>query len=108
MKLLKLHWLSCRIFLINADKFIATNQYIDSGINLKENSPIELRDIVLEMVDRMEEIWVSDEIDEILQNRFWSIYNINATDNENQIPLHGKIDARYSAVMLRNNSWWIY
>ena len=76
-------------------------------IQLIENTPEEIRDIVSEMADRLEGCLQPHEDDDTLQHRFWEIFPTNAVSVTNGRPLHGEIRARFGAHFLRNNSEWL-
>ena len=79
------------------------------GVQLIENSPEEIRDLVLEMLDRLEGTWKSNENDENLQKKFWEMYNTSSQTKLSRKgkPLHGKIKARYGTKFLRENINWL-
>ncbi|MEJ7692841.1 TIGR04372 family glycosyltransferase [Daejeonella sp.] len=83
-----------------------TSEYQSEGIELLENTPEEILDVVTEMVERINSTWQSQEEDEDLQKKFWEIFPTEAVD-ERGIPLHGKIRGRYGAHFLRNNKTWL-
>ena len=80
--------------------------YDDNDIQLEENTPEEIRDIVVEMVERLEGDWIPEPNDETLQKKFWEIFPTDAVNASNK-PLHGEIRARFGANFLRDNSSWI-
>ena len=84
----------------------STQCYRDKSILLKENTPEEINDIVVEMVHRLEGNWISETYDETLQKKFWEIFPTDALTDSNQ-PVHGKIKARFGAKYLRDNTEWI-
>ena len=88
---------------------LRTKDYDLRGVQIIENSPEEIRDLVLEMLDRLEGTWKSNENDENLQKKFWEIYNTSSLTklSDNGKPLHGKIKARYGTKFLRENSDWL-
>lgn len=83
-----------------------SSEYEAKNIVLMENTPEEILDAAIEMADYVEDVCVYDQDDEVLQEKFWSIFPSMAKD-EFGIPLHGEIKARYSAKFLRNNPWWL-
>ena len=87
-------------FSLNSSDFEST------GIELIENTPEEIRDIVVEMDERLNGTWQTHEEDETLQTRFWKIFPTNAVDSEGK-PLHGEIRAHFGASFLRNNQCWL-
>ena len=60
-----------------------------------ENTPEEIREAVIEMDERLKEVWVDTEEDERLQQRFWSIV-------ESQ-EIHRPPKLRIGAAFLRQN-----
>ncbi len=83
-----------------------SNVWKSKGITLVQNTPEELRDIVIEMAQRLEGVWKTKTTDEELQQSFWDIYPINSLDARKQ-PQHSEINARYGANFLRNNPQWL-
>lgn len=83
-----------------------TSAYAEKGIELKENTPEEIRDLVLEMADRIEGIWTVRPKDPELQDRFWELFPSNA-ESADGVPLHGDIRARFGAAFLRQNQRWL-
>ena len=81
------------------------DEYAACGIQLVENTPEEIRDVVVEMVQRLEGSWQPHCDDEELQRRFWSIFPSNSIRNGK--PLHGEIRSRFGASFLRSNRWWL-
>ncbi|MFH1634425.1 MAG: TIGR04372 family glycosyltransferase, partial [Chloroflexota bacterium] len=84
-----------------------TSDYASKGIKLIENTPEEIRDVVIEMAERLNGSWQPNEDDEALQRRFWEIFPTDAVDAYRGRPLHGEIRARFGAHFLRNNRDWL-
>ena len=80
-------------------------EYFSREVQLIENTPEEIRDVVVEMDQRLEGCWKPHQDDLELQNRFWSIFPSNALKNGK--PCHGEIRSRYGSVFLRNNRWFL-
>lgn len=85
----------------------ATSDYESQGVELIENTPEEIRDVVIEMAERLNGTWQPHEDDEGLQRRFWEISTTNAMDAYRGGPWHGDIRARFGAHFLRNNRDWL-
>ena len=79
--------------------------YRAQGIELIENTPEEIRDVVVEMAERLDGTWCAGEDEGELQERFRQIFPSDARRNE--APLHGEIRSRYGAAFLTNNRWWL-
>lgn len=86
---------------------ITTESFQFKKIRLLENTPEEIRDVVIEMYERLNYTWKTLESDEILQKRFWEIYPGDAVSMETGEPLHGEIRSRFSTHYLRNNPEWL-
>jgi len=94
------------IFTSGVDRCFETKCYSDKNIKLVENTPDEIRDIAIEMADRLEGVWSSEECDETLKNKFWRVFPVNAVNQKNK-PIHGEVHARMGAKFLRENSEWL-
>ena len=84
-----------------------TSEYQTNGIRLVENTPEEIRDLALEMAERLEGSWRPQEEDEVLQKRFWEIFPKTAPGVDRGRPWHGEIRARFGAAFLRANRSWL-
>jgi putative glycosyltransferase (TIGR04372 family) len=84
-----------------------TSDYESKGVQLIDNTPEEIRDAAVEMVERLNGTWQPHEDDEALQKRFWEIFPTDAVDAYEGKPLHGEIRARFGASFLRNNRSWL-
>ena len=85
--------------------FYRTPQYLDAGVSIDSNTPQEIRDLMLEMLDRVEGKWTSHSGDEELQVNFWQKY-AEVIGEQRQI-CHGEFRAKYGARFLRENQDWI-
>jgi len=83
-----------------------TSDYEAKSIELIENTPEEIRDVVIEMADRLNGTWQAYQDDEVLQRRFWEIFPTGAV-NADGSPIHGLIRSRFGASFLRNNRAWL-
>ena len=84
-----------------------TSDYDSKDIMLVENTPEDIRDLVIEMHERINGIWQAHDGDELLQQKFWEIFPTEALDEFKGRPLHGAIHSRFGASFLRNNRWWL-
>lgn len=91
------------IFLRNVGFSLKTSDFQENGIELIENTPEEIRDVVVEMAERLSGTWKPAVDDDALQTRFWNIFPVDAKDVYQNRPIHGEIRARYGAQILRDN-----
>ena len=82
------------------------SEFKSKGIKLIENTPEDIRDVAVEMVERLNDTWQPHKDDEVLQQRFLEIFSNNAKKQEGKI-LHGDMRARFGASFLRNNKGWV-
>ncbi len=94
------------IFSNNVDLCMKTSCYDTKGVKLVENTPDEILDIVVEMVERLEGSWHSEVNDKHLQKKFWEIFSADDINLDNK-PLHGKIKGKFGAKFLRDNANWL-
>ena len=78
-----------------AGKFNSTKDYEKYGIELIQNTPQQIFDIVDEMEKRLNGTWQDNEEDDELQRRFWSYFKSS--------DVHGIIRSRIGAKFLREN-----
>jgi putative glycosyltransferase (TIGR04372 family) len=95
------------IFSSNVATSFYTNEFKKNEVELKENSPEEIRDLVVEMDERINGNWKETKEDLLLQKKFWSIFNNNIKKLNLEKPLHGKIKSKFGAKFLRENQNWI-
>lgn len=81
--------------------------YGSKEVKLIENSPEQIRDATLEMLKRIEGTWQTQPEDEALQQKFWSIFPINALDPTTGEKLHGEIRSRFGTDFLRQDPEWL-
>lgn len=93
------------IFFLDLGFCLCSSDYEAKGVNFIENTPEEIRDLVIEMAERLNGTWLADVADEKLQQRFWEIFPSDARDNNGC--LHGEIRARYGALFLRQHPEWL-
>ena len=96
----------CDIINKGALLYSYSNEYESNGLQLRENSPEEIRDVVIEMLERLIGTWKPHEDDEALQKRFWVILS-EALKALYSRSLDGERLARYGALFLRNNREWL-
>jgi len=94
------------IFNQGAGYLMYSLEYGSKDIELIENTPEEIRDVCVEMVERLSGKWKSQKDDEELQKKFWNIFPVNSK-NEAGIPFHGEIRSKFGADFLRNNREWL-
>ena len=82
--------------------FLRTNDFVENGIEIVDNTAQEIRDATLEMEMRLSNTWKENAFDLELQNRFWNILK----EWKDYHKYHGKIQARISTNFLRKNHKW--
>ena len=109
------------IFSANVAYALETEKYELNDVELKENSPKEIRDLIIEMDERLNGGWKNTNEDLLLQKRFWSIFedgmkrlNFKASkqgvshwSNPFGAEHYEKIKVRFGAKFLRENQNWI-
>ena len=95
------------IFSSNVAVAKSTDVYELNDVELEENSPEEIKDLVIEMDERLNGRWKDTKEDLLLQKRFWSIFEDRIKRLNLKKPLHGKTKARFGAKFLRENQNWI-
>ena len=95
------------IFSRGSGYLLHSSEFTEKSITLVENSPEEIRDVVVEMIGRIRGTWTAQSGDEVKQQRFWKIFPTDAIDAESRKPIHGKIRVRFGADFLRNNLDWL-
>lgn len=92
------------IFAWNVGFSLRTSDYESRGIKLIENTPEEIRDIVVEMAERLNDEWQARPNDDTLQQRFGEIFQAHACDAHKHNPIHGEIRLRFGAQFLRSSA----
>ncbi len=95
------------IFTNGAGFCLRTSDFESNGVKLIENTPEEIRDVVVEMADRLEGTWQPGPNDDALQRRFWEIYPADAHDAYQDRPLHGEIRCRFGSRFLSANAGFL-
>jgi len=94
-------------FLFNVAFVDKTEIFKNNNVELKENSPEEIRDLVVEMDERLNDNWKETEQDLFLQEKFWLIFKENIKKQNLDKPIHGIIKARIGSEYLKKNQDWI-
>ena len=81
-----------------------SKEYEAKGIKLLDNSPEEIRDVSIEMIDRLEGKWKENINDKKLQEEFWKKFKemISNTKTKGSVQ-HGVIKSKVSTCFLRDN-----
>ena len=85
---------------------LKTSDYEKKGVDLIENTPEEIRDVAIEMVERLNDTWQEHPEEESQQQRFWEIFPSDAVDHNGKM-LHGEIFSRFGSTFLRDNPDWL-
>ena len=94
------------IFAEGVGFIMRTSDYETKGVKLIDNSPEEIRNVAVEMAERLNGTWQPHEDDHGLQKSFWEIFQTDAVDDEGR-SLHGEICALFGASFLRDNRRWL-
>tara|TARA_B100001964_G_scaffold53212_1_gene60298 strand:- start:278 stop:1603 length:1326 start_codon:yes stop_codon:yes gene_type:complete len=93
------------IFSSNFEQNLTADKLELNDIELKENSPEEIRDLVIEMDERLNGNWNETKEDLLLQEKFWMIWKENIKRLNLKIPMYGKIKSRFGSKYLRENQY---
>ncbi len=95
--------------IVQSDLCVAlrSSDYESKHVKLLDNTPEEVRDIAVEMDERLKGTWEQSDDDEALHQIFWDIFPTDVLDTNQQRPLHGTIKSRFGANFLRNNRFWL-
>ena len=88
----------------------SSDEYKNADIKLLENTSDEIRDVVLEMFERIQGSWTDSREDEFNQKRFRQLLEEcpkAMIDQASGRQLHGRIVGRYGTKYLQDNSWFI-
>lgn len=94
------------IFEKNVGFALSSEDFEKNKIKLIENTKEEIRDIVIEFVDRNNGSWVEEQDENYLQDLFWEIFPKKSIDSKG-LKLHGEIRARFGTRFLKNNKEWL-
>jgi putative glycosyltransferase (TIGR04372 family) len=83
------------MFESGAASFVLTSQFESAGIEVTENTPEDILDVVEEMEGRLNGTWQPNDEDEWLQQKFWSYFKSS--------DVHRFIRGRIGAKYLRDN-----
>ena len=81
---------------------MSTSDYESKDVQLIDNSPEEIYDVVMEMVQRLENTWCEDQTHEMVQKKFWEIYQILTFKSTNN-SFHGELRSRIGTEFLNQN-----
>ena len=81
------------------------NEFEAAGIKVFENTAEEIRDVSIEMMDRLEGKWVEKSSDESLQKFFWQRFDDmhKSFIKKNGRKVHGTLKGKIGANFLRKN-----
>jgi len=91
------------IFTCGAGFLLRASDYEFQDIQLYENTPEEIRDVVIEMEERLAGCWQPQPDDVILQQQFWKIFSHWAVEPFASKRIHGALRSRFGSAFLRNN-----
>jgi putative glycosyltransferase (TIGR04372 family) len=82
----------------------ATREFAARGVRVESNAPGEIRELMCEMVERVEGTWCTEPGDDERQARFWERY-LEVIGRQRTI-CHGEVRSRYGAAYLRAHPDW--
>ncbi len=94
------------IFKTGASDARTTEKYKSLGIEIEFNSPEEIKDVVIEMVERLEGVWKENPEDISLQKSFFKLFEKNLILH-NKRKFMGEFRIKQSSKFLKNNGWWL-
>ena len=90
--------------------FYYKNEFVNKSIELKDNSPEEIRDLAIEVLERYEGTWKNKAEDENLKKKFWEIFFKNVSSQSIEVlgnnleRMHkNTFKGSFSAKFLREN-----
>jgi putative glycosyltransferase (TIGR04372 family) len=88
---------------------LSTSGYEKVGVELLDNSPEEIRDVVREMVERLEGNGVSDtdNEDDVLQKRFRELFLLLSDSSDPHAIPRSEVRGHVGAAFLRQNREWL-
>jgi putative glycosyltransferase (TIGR04372 family) len=84
----------------------SSEDFYKNGIKLIENTPEEIKDLVIEYFDKSNSLWDFMIEDDLLQKSFWDQFPSKSCDDKG-IPYHGEIKSSFSTMYLRKNKKWL-
>jgi len=89
------------VFSSGASSYGYSQDYINNEITLINNTSEEIRDIVVEVEERLRGAWHTSDDDD-LQRKFWNIVP-TSMNNDDGNPFYGQIRGKIGSLYLRNN-----
>ncbi len=93
------------IFKLNIADILSSEEFLENEIIIIQNSENDIKEAALEMHYRLNNQWTENENDEMLQNKFKSIFPNERIFRDKRF--HGNINSRIGANFIRNNEWWL-
>ena len=82
-----------------AGRFQSSGQFEKHGIELIENSPEEIHDACVEMAERLNGKWITNDVDIELQERFWSMFQPNDLNRVFRSMIGAKYLRQYKSLL---------
>ena len=95
------------IFSTNVAFSDRSDEFKQNNVELEDNSPEEIRDLAIEMDERLNGNWKETREDLLLQKKFLLLFEKNIKKMNLKKTLHGTIKSRFGAMFLRKNQDWI-
>ena len=94
------------IFSSELGRCFDTDGYEKKGVKLIDNSPEEIRDVVIEMANTLEGNLINDLNAKNLQRKFWKIFSHRVRD-VHSTPLHGELRGKFGNSFLQKNKYFL-
>lgn len=86
---------------------LRSSDFDEQGIQLIENTPEEIRDVAVEVCERLKGIWQVHEGDDEMQACFREVFLTEGSSRYKARSLHGEIRSRIGTAFVRNNPSWL-
>jgi putative glycosyltransferase (TIGR04372 family) len=106
-QILKRELMVSEIFSHGLNNCLNSSSYSDKQIDLIENTPEEIKDVVIEMIEYLNFENDQNEAEKLISNRFWNLYSEMNDSFSSNIVLHGKLKSRFSTSYLIKNEQWV-
>lgn len=83
---------------------LRSEDFKSKGVELIENEPEEIRDVVVEMLERLDGTWIDNDEDKLIREKFLEIFKANCQVKKH---LHGEFRSNYGVHFLKSKISWL-